>query len=259
MSETIALASCYATLVHELTHWTGAKHSLDREFGKRLGAIRPMPPRSSSPRSAPRSCARSFGSRRKRGPTTRSTLRRLTLLKGDQRALFAASAKVYEAAMYLKRCSAEDPSSQVKGRLHPRGLHEHRCPMAQQSCQRRVRGNEDELPDLYADVETSFAKIELLAGPSRRGGFGPAQLEWSTVRRHDRRACSRSYCRPTILIGHASLGWNPRPFNHSTRVANFQSCAAGPQRHQQQATDTNGSLSYRQKGKIALRRSPWTV
>ena len=37
MSETIALTSCYATLVHELTHWTGAKHRLDREFGKRFG------------------------------------------------------------------------------------------------------------------------------------------------------------------------------------------------------------------------------
>jgi len=37
MSETIALASSYATLVHELTDWTGAKHRLDREFGKRFG------------------------------------------------------------------------------------------------------------------------------------------------------------------------------------------------------------------------------
>ena len=29
--------SYYATLLHELTHWTGAKHRLDREFGKRFG------------------------------------------------------------------------------------------------------------------------------------------------------------------------------------------------------------------------------
>ena len=35
----------------------------------------------------------------------------LTLLKGDQRALFAASAKASEAAMYLKRCSAEERSA----------------------------------------------------------------------------------------------------------------------------------------------------
>jgi antirestriction protein ArdC len=27
----------YATLVHELTHWTGAKHRINREFGKRFG------------------------------------------------------------------------------------------------------------------------------------------------------------------------------------------------------------------------------
>ena len=27
----------YATVLHELTHWTGAKHRLNREFGKRFG------------------------------------------------------------------------------------------------------------------------------------------------------------------------------------------------------------------------------
>ncbi len=29
--------SYYATLLHELTHWTGAKHRCDRQFGKRFG------------------------------------------------------------------------------------------------------------------------------------------------------------------------------------------------------------------------------
>ena len=29
--------SYYATLLHELTHWTGAKHRLDREFGQKFG------------------------------------------------------------------------------------------------------------------------------------------------------------------------------------------------------------------------------
>jgi antirestriction protein ArdC len=29
--------SYYSTLLHELTHWTGASHRLDREFGKRFG------------------------------------------------------------------------------------------------------------------------------------------------------------------------------------------------------------------------------
>ncbi len=27
----------YATLVHDLTHWTGAKNRLDRDMGKRFG------------------------------------------------------------------------------------------------------------------------------------------------------------------------------------------------------------------------------
>jgi len=30
-------SSYYATVFHELTHWTGAKHRLDRTFGKRFG------------------------------------------------------------------------------------------------------------------------------------------------------------------------------------------------------------------------------
>ena len=29
--------SYYATLLHELTHWSGAKHRLDREYGKKFG------------------------------------------------------------------------------------------------------------------------------------------------------------------------------------------------------------------------------
>ena len=66
MSETIALASSYATLVHELTDWTGAKHRLDREFGKRFG---------DQAYAAEELVAEIGAARRKRGPTTRSTLR----------------------------------------------------------------------------------------------------------------------------------------------------------------------------------------
>jgi len=51
---------------------------------------------------------------------------------------------------------------------------------------------------------SSFGKMEFLAGPnrprwlwSRRGLNGPQQ--WSTVRLHDCRGCSRSYCRPTVF------------------------------------------------------------
>jgi len=32
-----AMEAYYSTLLHELTHWSGAKHRLDREFGKRFG------------------------------------------------------------------------------------------------------------------------------------------------------------------------------------------------------------------------------
>jgi hypothetical protein len=83
-----------------------------------------------------------------------------------------------------------------------------------------------------------------LAGPSRprwlwfrRGLNGPQR--WSTVRRHDRRGRSRSYCRPTVLIGDASLGWNPSvrsTIQHASRISNRVLLDA--QRHQQtQATN----------------------
>jgi antirestriction protein ArdC len=32
-----SMADYYGTALHELTHWTGAKHRLDREYGKRFG------------------------------------------------------------------------------------------------------------------------------------------------------------------------------------------------------------------------------
>lgn len=36
-STSSAVDSYYATLLHELTHWTGAPHRLDRQFGQRFG------------------------------------------------------------------------------------------------------------------------------------------------------------------------------------------------------------------------------
>ena len=111
MSETIALASCYATLVHELTHWTGAKHRLDREFGKRFGDQAYAAEELVAEIGAAFLCAELRITQETRPDHAQYLAQWLTLLKGDQRALFDASAKASEAAMYLKRCSAEERSA----------------------------------------------------------------------------------------------------------------------------------------------------
>jgi antirestriction protein ArdC len=93
----------YATLVHELTHWTGTKHRLDREMGKRLQTTRTRL-KSSSRRSAQRSFALSLALPRKRAADHAQYLAQwLKLMKDDSRAVFTAAAKASEAASYLKR------------------------------------------------------------------------------------------------------------------------------------------------------------
>jgi antirestriction protein ArdC len=91
MSETIALASCYATLVHELTHRTGAKHRLDREFGKRFGDQAYAAEELVAEIGAAFLCAELRITQETRPDHAQYLAQWLTLLKGDQRALFAAS------------------------------------------------------------------------------------------------------------------------------------------------------------------------
>ena len=102
MSETIALASCYATLVHELTHWTGAKHRLDREFGKRFGDQAYAAEELVAEIGAAFLCAELWITQETRPDHAQYLAQWLTLLKGDQRALFAASAKASEARRVSK-------------------------------------------------------------------------------------------------------------------------------------------------------------
>jgi antirestriction protein ArdC len=111
MSETIALASCYATLVHELTHWTGAKHRLDREFGKRFGDQAYAAEELVAEIGAAFLCAELPITQETRPDHAQYLAQWLTLLKGDQRALFAASAKGVRSRDVSERCSAEERSA----------------------------------------------------------------------------------------------------------------------------------------------------
>lgn len=95
--------SFYSVLFHELTHWTGPKHRLDRDMGKRFGdqsyAMEELVAElgaaflsaefglSSSPREDHASYIKNW----------------LSVFKSDNRALFAASGKAREAVKFLRQ------------------------------------------------------------------------------------------------------------------------------------------------------------
>lgn len=97
----------YATLVHELTHWSGAKHRLDREMGKRFGDHAYAAEELVAEIGAAFLCAELQITQEARADHAQYLAQWLTLMKGDQKAIFAAAAKASEAASYLKRLHAE--------------------------------------------------------------------------------------------------------------------------------------------------------
>jgi hypothetical protein len=94
-----------------LTHWTGAKHRLDREFGKRFGDQAYAAEELVAEIGAAFLCAELRITQETRPDHAQYLARWLTLLKGDQRALFAASAKGVRSRDVSERCSAEERSA----------------------------------------------------------------------------------------------------------------------------------------------------
>jgi antirestriction protein ArdC len=101
----------YATLVHELTHWTGAKQRLDREFGKRFGDHAYAAEELVAEIGAAFLCAELQITQELRPDHAQYLAQWLKLMKDDRRAVFIAAARASEAAMYLKRFSAEERSA----------------------------------------------------------------------------------------------------------------------------------------------------
>ena len=93
----------YATLVHELTHWTGAKHRLDREMGKRFGDQAYAAEELVAEISAAFLCVELGIIQDTRADHAQYLAQWLRLMEEDSRAIFTASAKASEAASYLKR------------------------------------------------------------------------------------------------------------------------------------------------------------
>lgn len=92
----------YAVLVHELTHWSGAKHRLNREFGKRFGDNAYAAEELVAEIGSAILCAELGITQDVRADHAQYLAQWLMLLKSDSRAIFTAAAKASEAAAYLK-------------------------------------------------------------------------------------------------------------------------------------------------------------
>jgi len=95
----------YATLLHELTHWSGAKHRLNREFGKRFGDKAYAAEELVAEIGAAFLCAELQITQEVRPDHAQYLAQWLEMLKSDSRAIFTAAAKASEAAAYLNRFS----------------------------------------------------------------------------------------------------------------------------------------------------------
>lgn len=93
--------SYYAILLHELTHWTGASHRLDREFGRRFGDQAYAMEELVAELGAAFLCA-TFGIANEPRPDHAQYLASwLKVLEDDPRAIFTASTRAQEATQFL--------------------------------------------------------------------------------------------------------------------------------------------------------------
>jgi len=97
----------YGTAFHELTHWTGAKHRLDRDFSGRFGT------QAYAAEELVAELGAAFINAEFGFDTTANNAAYLTswiaLLKSDPRAIFTAASKASKAAEYLRGLALAEP------------------------------------------------------------------------------------------------------------------------------------------------------
>jgi antirestriction protein ArdC len=91
----------YATVLHELTHWSGATHRLDREFGKRFADHAYAFEELVAELGAAFLCAELGIANEPRPDHAAYLAHWLAIFKQDPRSLFTAAGKAQEAAEYL--------------------------------------------------------------------------------------------------------------------------------------------------------------
>ena len=110
-STSSSTASYYATLLHELTHWSGASKRLDRTFGKRFGDDAYAMEELVAELSAAFLCS-SLGITPQARPDHAAYIDHwLRVMKGDKRAIFTAASKASQAADYLAAFENADKSA----------------------------------------------------------------------------------------------------------------------------------------------------
>lgn len=96
-----ATEAWYATLLHELTHWTGASHRLDRTFGERFGDDAYAMEELVAELGAAFLCGDLGISAEPRTDHAAYIDSWLRILKGDRKAIFAAASAASRAAEFL--------------------------------------------------------------------------------------------------------------------------------------------------------------
>ena len=105
--------SWYATGLHESTHWAGASHRLNRDFGKRFGDDRYVAEELVAEISSAILCAELSITQDVRPDHAQYLAHWLKLLKNDDRAIFTAAAKASEAVTYLKNLQPPEPEPPI--------------------------------------------------------------------------------------------------------------------------------------------------
>jgi antirestriction protein ArdC len=98
--------SYYATLAHELTHWTGSKTRLDRTFGSRFGSNAYAQEELVAELGAAFLCADLELALEQRADHASYIANWLEVLKSDSRAVFTAAAHAQRAADFIHKFSA---------------------------------------------------------------------------------------------------------------------------------------------------------
>jgi antirestriction protein ArdC len=108
-SATSSATEClYATLLHELTHWTGIKTRCDREFGKRFGDDAYAMEELVAELGAAFLCADLGIANTPRPDHAAYISHWLTVLKADKKAIFTATSKASQAVDYLDALQPAD-------------------------------------------------------------------------------------------------------------------------------------------------------
>lgn len=100
----------YATLLHELTHWSGAPHRLNRTFGTRFGDNDYAVEELVAELGAAFLCADLGIANEPRPDHAAYVASWLEVLNDDRRAIFTAAARANDAAAYLQAFSEPEPA-----------------------------------------------------------------------------------------------------------------------------------------------------